>query len=193
MKNIRILSILMAVMLCVSLLAACGEQGGSDNKNVSPNTTEAPAPTDDATTGTEPFVAPPDALGLVVSADSELITWYTYKTDKDVIDFMGVDVKALDDPAEEMSLYYLEGAVTYYLIADGKLVDATADDAVEGSIVGVTTLEEGVQEVYIVYQPPFDDGSDEVDDFQEEIVDENIEPTESTADTSVPDQEIEEN
>lgn len=181
MKNaFRFLAAFLSLILCVVFFAACGGQTGSNTTTNAPATD--PAPDAGTTAGTEPFVAPPDAIGLVVSADAALITWYTYESDKETIDFMGVDVKALGDASSDMSLYYLESDVDYYLIKNSKLVDATVDDVLPGSVVGVTTLEEGVQEVYIISQPAEEVEEPVEDDVVEEVADDI--PTDTTAETA---------
>ena len=181
--TIRMFAMLIAVMLCFGLVA-CG--GNSDTKATDSNVATDPVPTTEPA-GTEPFVAPPDALGKIVSADDTLITWNAYATEEDTIDFLGVDTKKLGDPAAEMSLYYLEEDVTFYTISKGKLVEAAAEDMVAGSIVGVTTLEEGVQEVYIVYVPVEDDGSDDYEDVLEEIIEETVAETTAATEDVTPD------
>jgi len=183
MKNtLRIMSALFAFVLCLGLLAACGSGTGADKGTTAANNNDAVPPTE--TAGTEPFVAPPDQVGKIIAADSTLITWNTYAPSDETIDFMSVDVKTLGDASAEATLCYLEGDVTCYLISEGKLVDATIDDVVPGSVVGVTTLEEGVQELYILYVPVEDDGSDDDDDILEEIIpEEDIEAAEDTATT----------
>lgn len=174
MKNfVRVLSSLLAMILCIGLLGACGAEESTPTKAATQN-----APTEVITDGTEPFVAPPDAIGLVVSADNQIITWKEYPTDEETIDFKSVDVKKLGK-TEDMSIYYMESEVTYYSVAGGKLEKVTLDDVVPGSIVGVTTLEEGVQEVYILYVPAENDGADETEDPLE-YVEETV-PTETTA------------
>lgn len=178
----RMLSLIIAVMLCFGL-AACG--GNADTKPTDSKVAADPAPTTEPA-GTEPFVAPPDALGKIVAADATLITWNAYATEEETIDFMGVDTKKLGDPDAEMTLYYLEEDVTYYTINEGKLVAAAAEDMVPGSIVGVTTLEEGVQEVYIVYVPVEDDGSDDYDDTLEEIIEETVADTTAATEEATP-------
>lgn len=174
MKNfVRVLSSLLAMILCVGLLGACGAEESTPTKATTQNT-----PTEVTTEGTEPFVAPPDALGLVVSADNQIITWNEYPTDEETIDFKSVDVKKLGK-TEDMSICYMEAEVTYYSLVGGKLEKVTLEDVVPGSIVGVTTLEEGVQEVYILYVPVENDNTDETDDPLE-YVEETI-PVETTA------------
>lgn len=186
MKNtLRILSLVAVMVLCFGLLAACGNSGDAQptqtNPVTDPSGTTAPA-------GTEPFVAPADQVGKVVAADSTLITWNTYKTDDDTIDFMGVNVKELGDAAEEMTLFYLEADVTYYKISEGKLVEAAVEDVVAGSVIGITTLEEGVQEVYIISVPVVDEGSDEYEDTLEEIIEETTPATTAATEPATPDE-----
>ena len=170
--NLRVLSVAIVAMLCFGILAACG---GQPVETTQP-TTEAV--TTAATAESEAFVIPADQMGLIVAADSTLITWNEYAVEDNTIDFMGVDTKELKDPAKDISLFYLEEDVTYYLIKDGKLAEATVEDLVSGAIVGITTLEEGVQEVYVLFVPAEDNGDNEVVDHVEEIVDV---PTATTA------------
>ena len=173
--NLRTLSLVLAFVLCFGLLAACGGKTEENTKPASGETTTAPAES-------EAFVIPPDQMGKIVAADSTLITWNEYASEDKTIDFMGVDTKALKDPSEEITLFYLEEEVTYYLIKEGKLVDATIDDVVPDSIIGITTLEEGVQEVYIISVPVEDNGEDEVDVFVDDIVEIPVTTTSSTED-----------
>ena len=141
--NLRVLSVAIVAMLCFGILAACGGQP-----------VETTQPTTEA-----------------VTTAATLITWNEYAVEDNTIDFMGVDTKELKDPAKDISLFYLEEDVTYYLIKDGKLAEATVEDLVSGAIVGITTLEEGVQEVYVLFVPAEDNGDNEVVDHVEEIVD----------------------
>lgn len=173
MKNtLRMMSVLFALVLCVGVMAACG--------NTTAQPTAAPttaAPTTEGTEPSVPFVAPPDAIGLVVSADLQLVTWQAYTTTEDTIDFKSVDVKALGTPAE-MSLVYMESEVSYYSLVGGKLEQAQVTDVVPGSVIGITTLEEGVMEVYILSVPVEEeiDEEDPLEDLTEETL-----PAESTA------------
>ena len=181
MKNtLKVLSLAMAMLLCIGALVACGANEAEPTQKA----TETQPVVTTIPTETEPFVAPPDAIGKVVSVDNSLITWNVYNTSEDTIDFMGVKIKELGKPAEEMTLYYIEGDVTFYLVADGKLSPATYEDAVAGSIIGVTTLEEGVLEVYILYVPVEDDGSGEYIDSVEEPAEDTIPAT-----TAAPEEE----
>ena len=162
--NLRVLSVAIVAMLCFGVLAACGGQTIETTKPTTEAVTTAPAES-------EAFVIPPDQMGLIVAADSTLITWNEYAVEDNTIDFMGVDTKELKEPAKDISLFYLEENVTYYMIQDGKLVAAVIDDLVPGAVVGITTLEEGVQEVYILSVPVEDNGENEVVDIVDEIID----------------------
>ena len=175
MKTVfRAVSSLLALMMIIATFAACG--------TTAPTATNAPA-TQATTSGTEasvPFIAPPDQIGLVISADIQLITWQPYETKEDTIDFKAVDVKALGD-AGEMSLAYLEREVTFYSLADGKLEKISVEAITPGSVVGITTLEEGVMEVYVLYTPAEDMGNDDYEDV------EDFEEVEIPATTEAPD------
>lgn len=166
---------IITALLCLSLvLAGCGMDTAGEGKD------NGLVPTDpvDTTAATEAFVPPADAIGQVVSVSDDIITWYAFPTDQDTIDFLSVDVEKLDDASEEMSLFYLEENVSYYKIVNGKLIDADAYEAVKDSIVGVTTLEEGVQEVYIIATLVVDDDmiEEEDDPIVEEIVEDETNP-----------------
>lgn len=177
MKNtLRYIFVFTAFVLCAGLLAACGT---SSDTQTQPSSTATPA-----TQASEPFAAPPDDMGKVVSADSELITWNDYAVDDETIDFMGVDVDTLKEPNKEMSIVYLEDNVSYYLIRDGKLVDAAAEDVVPGAVIGITTLEKGVQEVYILLAPEEDLGYGDSDTEQDILIE--IEPATAATEESVP-------
>ena len=80
MKTVfRAVSSLLALMMIIATFAACG--------TTAPTATNAPA-TQATTSGTEasvPFIAPPDQIGLVISADIQLITWQPYETKEDTI------------------------------------------------------------------------------------------------------------
>ena len=101
MKNtLRVLATAIAVMLCLGALVACSDGEVEATQNTTePVVTILPTET---TAGTEPFVAPADALGKIVSADQSLITWNVYPTTEDTIDFMGVNVKELGKADAEM-------------------------------------------------------------------------------------------
>lgn len=169
--NLRALMAVFAAVLCLGLLAACGGLTAENTKPAAEATTTAPAET-------EAFVIPADQMGMIVAADSTLITWNEYAVEDKTIDFMGVDTKELKDPSKDVTLFYLEEDVTYYLIKDGKLVEAAIEDVVSGSVIGITTLEEGVQEVYILSVPVEDNGGD---DYVDEIVDFTTAPTTTAA------------
>lgn len=166
---------IITALLCLSLvLAGCGMDTAGGVKGNGPVVTD-PA---DTTAATEAFVPPADALGLVVSVSDDIITWYEIPTDPDTIDYLSVDIEKLDDASEEMSLFYLEDNVSYYRIVNGKLIDADAYEAVKGAVVGVTTLEEGVQEVYIIATSVMDNDmlEEEDDPIVEEIVEDETNP-----------------
>lgn len=175
MKNIlRILSVVGVLLLCIGMLVACG----TDSGEVSPSTTL----TMESIAGSEPFIAPPDALGKVIAVDSSLVTWNTFAINEEVIDFMGVDVEKLDAPNEEAVVVYLEDDISCYLIKDGKLVDITLDEIQPGAVIGITTLEEGVQDIYILYNPAPQKQTDDVTD-EEEVVEDFAPESETTAAT----------
>ena len=178
--TLRVFALVFAVALCFGMIA-CGAK-----EEPKASQTNAPATTA-GTEGTEPWVAPADALGKIVAADSTLITWNTYKTEDETIDFMGVKVKELGDADAEMTLFYLESEVTYYKISEGKLVEAAVEDLVAGAIVGVTTLEEGVQEVYIIYTPNDEEDEEVVDDPLEEVVEDTVATTVGSTEEATPD------
>jgi hypothetical protein len=175
MKNIlRICSALFAIVLCMSLLAACGETA---------QPTEA-APTTVAPETSAPFVAPPDQIGEVISADAQLFTWKPFDTKEDVIDFKSVNIKELGETGE-MTLVYMEQDLSFYSLVGGKLEAATIYDVVPGAIVGITTLEEGVQEVYILSVPSED--VDDEEDILEDVPDEVVPSETQFSEPSVPD------
>ena len=171
---LRIVSALFVLVMIVSTFAACG--------NSAPATTDpvATQPTTSATDASVPFVAPPDQIGLVISADDQLVTWQPYETKEDTIDFKSVDVKTLGD-AGEMALVYMESEVTYYSLVGGKLEKVTVEAAVTGAVIGITTLEENVMEVYILSVPVENTGDDEYQDVEE------FEEVEIPATTEAPD------
>lgn len=151
MKNyIRILSVVFVMVLCIGLMAACGNTAENENKTTTA-ATEAGADEIVDVEAAEPFVAPADQVGKVISADGSLITWYPYEVEGETIDFKGLKLDKLEE--SEMGLLYLEREVTYYLLVDGKMEKTTADVIEKDCVIGVTTLEEGVQEVYILSVP----------------------------------------
>ena len=181
MKNsLRIMSVLLALVLCAGALAACG--GNEAQPTAAPATA---APTTEGTEASTPFIAPPDQIGLVISADSQLITWQPYETKEDTIDFKAVDVKTLGD-AGEMTLAYLEREVTFYSLVDGKLEKTAVETIIPGSVVGITTLEEGVMEVYVLSVPVEDLGTDDYEDV-EDFEEVEIPPTTEAPDFGTPD------
>jgi len=176
--TLRTVSALFALVMVIGVLAACGN-------NVPAVTTGPAVPaTTGATEGSVPFVAPPDQVGLVISADTQLVTWQAYETKEDTIDFKSVNVKSLGNPGE-MTLVYMEDEVTYYSLVTGELVKTTIDDIVPGAVIGITTLEEGVMEVYIL-SVPVEETEDE-DDTVEEFVDVTIPSETAFSEPSVPD------
>lgn len=195
MNNLfRVLSALIAVFVCVGLFVACGTLTDRDDEKETLGCTEGdPAPETNLNNGDEttPFVAPPDAVGVIISADDELLTWYLYETKEETIDFMDLDLKSLGDAASEMSLYYLEDDVSFFLIEDGKIVEAYIEDVWAGSVVGVTTLEDGVQEVYIISRPGDEDDEIVVEEIVDDFIDET-EPTIVPEDDETPEQDTEE-
>jgi len=67
-----------------------------------------------------------------------------------------------------MDLFYLENEVTYYILVDGKLEKTTIEAVVKDAIIGITTLEEGVQEVYILSVP-----AEEEEEYEEVVLEED--------------------
>lgn len=177
--TLRIVSALFLLVMIVSTFTACGNSAPATTV---PTTAE---PTTAATEASVPFVAPPDQIGLVTSADNQLVTWQPYETKEDTIDFKSVDVKTLGQPGE-MALAYLEREVTFYSLVGGKLEKVSVESVVSGSVIGITTLEEGVMEVYILSVPVEDTGDDEYEDV-EEFEDVEIPPTTEPVDYGTPD------
>ena len=168
-----------ACLLCLVLIFAAGCGASSANVDVA---TEAKNDVPE-TTGAEEIVLPPDAIGVVVSANEDTITWYAFDMESEAIDFLDLNVKMLLDPAKEMSIYYLEDNISFYFIRNDRLYDAVLSDVVPGSIVGVSTIEEGVQEVYILSVPTDSAALEEMEEeapeveFDEITVDKEVEAT----------------
>lgn len=170
MKNhIRVLSAVIAFVLCFALLAACDTMpsfNSNENRFADDNGANK---NNSAVKESVPYVVPADQVGVVVAADAQLITWNPYVTEEDSIDFKNLKISDLGLPGE-MALFYLEREVTYYILEDGKMEKTTADALVKDAVVGVTTLEEGVQEVYILSVP-----NEKEEEYEEVVLDEENE------------------
>jgi hypothetical protein len=174
MKNyLRFLSAVFALVICFGLLAACDtmpsfnsndnrfDKDNEDRNNYTPKESV-------------PYVVPADQVGVAVAADENLITWYPYATEEENLDFKSLDIDKLGLPGE-MALFYLENEVTYFILVDGKMVETTVESIVKDAVVGVTTLEQGVQEVYILSVP-----EEKEEEYEEVIVEDETEENEQT-------------
>ena len=172
MKNsIRVLSVLFALALCFGLFAACDVMP-SFNSNENRFADDNGAGNNAVVRESVPYVIPADQVGVVIAADAQLITWSPYVTEGESIDFKGLKINDLGLPGE-MALFYLEREVTYYILEDGKFEKTTAEAVVKDAVVGVTTLEQGVQEVYILSVP-----AEEEEEYEEVVLDETTEENE---------------
>jgi hypothetical protein len=183
--TLRVLSVLFMMVISVSAFAACG---GTTAQPTTPAPTAGTQATVEATEASVPFVAPPDQIGLVVSADTQLVTWHPYATTEDSLDFKSIKVKDLGKEGE-MTLFYMEAEVTYYSLVGGKLEKVDVSAIVPGSVIGITTLEEGVQEVYILSVPAEEDDSDEQEDIIDEYIEETVPPTTEDSFVETPSEE----
>ena len=164
---LRVLCVVFVFVVCFGLLAACdtmpsfnsNENRFEDDNNAGKNNY--------AVKESVPYVIPDDKVGVVVAADEQLITWTPYETEEKNIDFKGLIIADLGLPGE-MDLFYLENEVTYYILVDGKLEKTTIEAVVKDAVIGITTLEEGVQEVYILSVPV-----EEEEEYEEGVLEED--------------------
>ena len=145
-KTIRILSLILALVLCAGMLSACtdtGSAGNTANGNSTGNTGSSAGSADKEDTLEY-------TIGEVTSIDASVLTINICKTtDKKVTDCTTVDVSTLTVTDETSSVTIAEDAEIYYTVS-GELIETTPDKITEGRIIATATDNAGIQQIVIL-------------------------------------------
>ena len=152
MKNI---SLLLAVILCAGLFAACSGGKAEESAETEINVDEAADYMDDAY---EDVTARDEAnaensftgkIGLISSVSEESITLMLYESESVITDYSQIDVSALTSSGSWETMILSE-QVTYWYLEDGVETGAAYEDLTVDSMIAVTTDENDIQKIVIL-------------------------------------------
>ena len=144
-KAKSLLAIMLAMLLCIRIFAGCSttNNGGSNDSDTTQNNQSDTS--DDGTLTDE--VA--DVIGEVTYVGTSYLSVTTYESESDVTDYATLDTDTLTETGSTQYVYP-DDAATYYMVSEGTLADATADDLVTGCLIAVTTDDDGNQQIIIL-------------------------------------------
>jgi ABC-type glycerol-3-phosphate transport system substrate-binding protein len=134
MKFTRSLALVLVMILCVGLLAACGNKG-----------------TDATTPSTKPAVtttAEKEIVGIVTQVSSSFVKLELY-TVEEGFDYLTLDVNTLT-ASGETDFVYINSTAVYDYVKDGALVGLKAGCMEVGHIVAVVKNVKGIQQFVLL-------------------------------------------
>ena len=147
-KAKSLLAIMMAMLLCIGIFAGCSttttNNTGSDNDFDTTQNSQSDASDDDTLTDEAA-----DVIGEVTYVGTSYLSVTTYESESEVIDYATLDTDTLAETGSTQYVYP-DDAVTYCMVSEGTLADATADDVVTGCLIAVTTDDDGNQQIIIL-------------------------------------------
>ena len=149
MKRRNLICLLMAVLACWLLLAGCSvdtaddedDSGLSGEVSVDDTVTTDGTQTDDTLTY--------DIIGEVDYQDDICFGVVTCTVPEDAGDYTALDVSVLTFDGLYEYIYPEEDTV-YYLLSDGALVAAAAEDVAVGDLIVQTTADDGEERIIIL-------------------------------------------
>ena len=148
-KAKSLLAIMMAMLLCIGIFAGCSTtttNNNSGSNNDSDTTQGSQSDTSDDDTLTNEVE---DVIGEVTYVGTSYLSVTTYESESEVTDYATLDTDTLTK-AGSTEYVYPDDTVTYYMVSEGALVSATADDVVAGCLIAVTTDDDGAQQIIIL-------------------------------------------
>lgn len=182
-RKTGLLSILMAMVLCVGLLSACSDdtstnsgdsQSGNNSSNIVSNTDDS---TDD--NGSDESELSSDVIGKITSVDSSYILIDIYEANAEITDYTSLDGVALTD-ALSSDTVTLEIDAVFKYVSSGTLYATTIDGLSVGDMIAVTTDEDGLQQIIVLeYSTDSDSSDSSADDNAADSEDSSTDDTEA--------------
>jgi hypothetical protein len=137
-KFVKILALVLALVLSMSVLAACSD-------------TEATKPTTkpDATKPSTMPAVEKDLIGIVKEISSSFVVLETYVSELDVVNYEKLNLENLKLTGEK-DYVFISATASYGHFTDGKLTDLKKADLKVGDIIVVTKTAKGAQQIVIM-------------------------------------------
>ena len=136
-KFVKSLALVLALVLCMGMLAACGEE---------PTT---PTTKPDATKPSTMPTVEKDVIGIVKEISTTFLVLETYENELDVVNYEKLNLETLKLTGET-DYVYLSSTAVYAHYTDGKLTDLKSADLSVGDIIVVTKTAKGTQQIVIM-------------------------------------------
>lgn len=140
-KTIGMIGAVVAMIACVGLLAACG----NNSNNTDTTTKPSQEPTTETTTAP---VTQEDVIGKIASVSDSFVNLVIYTATGEVSDYVKLDISALS-ATEDTDYVYTASTSKYYKVVNGVQSDATREDLAADVMIAVTTDDKGVQQIFI--------------------------------------------
>ena len=137
-KFVKILALVLALVLSMSVLAACSDTEGT-KPTTKPDTTKP---------STMPTVEK-DLIGIVREISTSFVVLETYVSELDVVNYEKLNLENLKLTGEK-DYVFISGTATYGHFTDGKLTDLKKADLKVGDIIVVTKTAKGAQQIVIM-------------------------------------------
>ena len=137
-KFVKTLALVLALVLCMGMLAACG-----DNESTNPTTKP-----DSTKPSTMPTVEK-DVIGIVKEISTTFVVLETYVSELDAVNYEKLNLETLKLTGEK-DYVYLSSTATYGHYTDGKLTNLKSTDLSVGDIIVVTKTAKGAQQIVIM-------------------------------------------
>lgn len=137
-KFAKSLALVLVLVLCMGMLAACG-----DNQSTNPTTKP-----DSTKPSTMPAVEK-DVVGIVKEISTSFVVLETYVNELDVVNYEKLNLENLKLTGET-DYVYISGTAVVGHYTDGKLTDLKISDLSEGDIIVITKTAKGAQQIVIM-------------------------------------------
>ena len=172
-KYAKSLALLLTVVMCVGLMAACTGNADNDEDDGSTNDTTLNTGSDidntdsDGTVTDEIEDAPADILGKVSSVSDTSISLTVYESDTEEIDYTVLDLTTLIATGSWEEVTVTE-ETSYWLMESGTETSAALSDITVDSMIAVTEDKSGVQKI-IILEKAESGGDEEVEAIFAEV------------------------
>ena len=182
-KLTSLVSILMAMILCVGLLSACSDST-TDESLSSDNGSDITSDTDDGAndSSSDDSQLSNDVIGKVTSIDSSYIVIDAYEADSEITDYTMLDGITLTD-ALTTDTITLETDAVFEYVSSGVLYSTTLDGVAVGDMIAVTTDEDGLQQIVILEYDEDDADASDDSSTDDTTSDDSTDSSEDDADT----------
>lgn len=137
-KFMKSLALVLALVLCMGMLAACG-----DNDSTTPTTKP-----DSTKPSTMPTVDK-DVIGIVKEISGTFVVLETYENELDIVNYEKLNLETLKLSGDTDYVYISSTAVVGHY-TDGKLTDLKISNLSVGDIVVITKSAKGNQQIVIM-------------------------------------------